>query len=206
MVELDFRGMVLVAGFAFGALACGATSSPSPESTPPETISPPEARTPANPTPAPVAPASPTPAPAAKPACVPYDLQTALKSPGVWALAERVMGEGWLRFQVDASGVAGTVDYVPAKDPVGGIFSCDQRTANFTFDVATRKIALDFGPTCSPFELVVWKETCTPAPAGAAVYTDFAMTDLKYGIESTEGNLFLFPTGHCDPAFTSCAF
>jgi len=165
--------------------------------------------------PAPSSTPNPIPAPTETPepaTCSQFSITDAIGAPGSWELAERVMGIGWLRFHVDASDPSrGTFDYL--GDPMtddghgGGIFACASGPGGtMTIDEASRTLHLVFPVPCSSFSIFFYDDACNPGPADASLVTHFSMVYEKFGIESTEGIITVFPHGHCDAAFSSCSY
>jgi hypothetical protein len=208
MLGLRASIVTVSAVIAISSAACGGAVEPTgagdsvadrPDEPPAgEPVTPSPTKPPREPRPTP--PGGPT-----KPTCTAFAIGSALASGGVWSLAERVMGDGWLRFHVDPSNPkVGTADYLPGSQ--GGLFSCPASTAKITIDEGLRVVHLAFPAPCATFTVTIDPKTCTMGPPDATVHTGFALKDLSSGIEATEGVLERFAGGHCDAAFTQCAY
>ncbi len=186
----------------------------------PDAPSPPSERLPATPTQdtgATVtrpAPAPPSQAPQTVPVpltCSAFDLGAALAARGDWAMAERVMGQGWVRFHVSADDASrGTFDYAEAtvEDGAnGGIFSCAPGTSGtFAIDGTNREVRFVFPAPCGAFVLAFDDDSCPVERPDIELHTHFFMTEESTGIRSTEGMASRFTVGRCDAEFTRCSY
>jgi hypothetical protein len=127
-----------------------------------------------------------------------------LPGSGAWGIAERLLGEGWIRFLPSSSGAlgSGTAQFMPDPGQGDGIFGCSVREATYTLDTAQRRVELTFPPPCSAYRIDFDSVSCPPGP-NPRPRVRIWIHDFALGIDFTEG-VMLHEPSRCDAAFSTC--